>query len=622
MINVLEALLIEQNMEVDTPHLYITFEQPDLVVFHRNTLVDNTNWQSAFRWWNENSPNQNSSEYFSVSFEDFVERLLWLRLNWKEIGTFSFSDSLKSKLSSQKKIADRFDDAKNSKRILPIIDWKALKLKREPTDEQKHNIRSMVSIHNGANFSVPGAGKTMTTLATWKFLRSTGKIDKLLIICPKSAFEAWAEEEPKETFIEDIKTQIFDGNAIKPGTEILITNYEKLESDKYLKRVFHWASRQPTMLVLDEAHRVKGGGNSTRWQACRKISNASARVDLLTGTPMPQDYSDLRHLLSLSWKNLPKSKLSDANIKNFQRNGLFVRTTKEELNLPKLEIIEIPIEQSEVQRQIYSALKRSYRGSFVLSMDQEAHFRQRGRAVMSLIGASTNPGLLAGMQNESAFLNLKWPPKELINNSSLIEAVENYVSIETPPKYKWLINFVDEATKRQEKVLVWSSLVGNLKAIERLLEPYNPSMVFGGTSSDDRKNAILKFKNDESCKVLITNPQTLGEGISLHKVCHHAVYIDRTYNAGQYLQSLDRIHRLGLPKEQVTKVYILKSKNTVDQTISIRLETKVSRMANVLNDHGLVRDSLPNMDEGDIFDSYSIDEDDVKKLMEHLESND
>ena len=90
MINVLEAVLIEQKMEIDTPHLYITFEHPNLVVFHRNTLVDNTHWQSAFRWWNENSPNQNSSEYFSVSFDDFVERLLWLRLNWKEIGTFSF----------------------------------------------------------------------------------------------------------------------------------------------------------------------------------------------------------------------------------------------------------------------------------------------------------------------------------------------------------------------------------------------------------------------------------------------------------------------------------------------------------------------------------------------------
>ena len=64
---------------------------------------------------------------------------------------------------------------------------------------------------------------------------------------------------------------------------------------------------------------------------------------------------------------------------------------------------------------------------------------------------------------------------------------------------------------------------------------------------------------------------------------------------------MDRIHRLGLPKDIVTRIYILRSKNTIDQAISIRLESKVSRMANVLNDFGLVQDSLPNMDEDDIF---------------------
>ena len=609
-------------MDDDKPHLHIDFVQPNTVLFKRNEFVKDSDWKLLIRWWNEESHYHHISENFLLPFEVFTKKMSWLRISWKEIGTFSFTQELKEELGKQKQINNNFDKAINHNRTLPDIDWASLKLKRTPTNEQKFNIKSMVSIPNGANFSVPGAGKTMTTLATWQFLRTKEKIDKLLIISPKSAFEAWAEEEPKETFIEDIKTQIFIGGAIKPNTEILITNYEKLENNKYLNRILIWASRQQTMLVLDEAHRVKGGGDSTRWQACKKVAEISARVDLLTGTPMPQDYSDLRNLLLLSWRNIPTSKLSDSNIREFHRGGLFVRTTKTELGLPKLEITEIPIEQSEVQKQIYSALKKSYAGSFSLPMDQEAHFRKRGRAVMSLIGASTNPGLLAGMHNEVAFLNLKWPPKELLHNSTLIEAVENYVSLEIPPKYKWLINFVDAASKRQEKVLVWSSLVGNLKAVERLLKPYNPAIVFGGTSADDRKSAIAKFKIDKNCKVLITNPQTLGEGISLHKVCHTAVYIDRTYNAGQYLQSLDRIHRLGLPKDIVTRIYILRSKNTIDQAISIRLESKVSRMANVLNDFGLVQDSLPNMDEDGIFSSNSLDEDDIKKLLEHLETDD
>ena len=106
----------------------------------------------------------------------------------------------------------------------------------------------MVSIPNGANFSVPGAGKTMTTLATWQFLRTKEKIDKLLIISPKSAFEAWAEEEPKETFIEDIKTQIFIGGAIKPNTEILITPRRRNTFIFYCSDVSCWIS--PVISVI------------------------------------------------------------------------------------------------------------------------------------------------------------------------------------------------------------------------------------------------------------------------------------------------------------------------------------------------------------------------------------
>ena len=323
-------------MDVDKPHLHIDFIQPNNVLFERNEFVKDSDWKLLIRWWNEESHYHHISENFLLPFEVFTKKMSWLRISWKEIGTFSFTQELKEELGKQKKINDNFDKAINHNRTLPDIDWASLKLKRTPTNEQKFNIKSMVSIPNGANFSVPGAGKTMTTLATWQFLRTKEKIDKLLIISPKSAFEAWAEEEPKETFIEDIKTHIFIGGAIKPNTEILITNYEKLENNKYLNRILIWASRQQTMLVLDEAHRVKGGGDSTRWQACKKVAEISARVDLLTGTPMPQDYSDLRNLLLLSWRNIPKSKLSDSNIREFHWGGLFVRTTKAELGLPKL----------------------------------------------------------------------------------------------------------------------------------------------------------------------------------------------------------------------------------------------------------------------------------------------
>ena len=68
-----------------------------------------------------------------------------------------------------------------------------------------------------------------------------------------------------------------------------------------------------------------------------------------------------------------------------------------------------------------------------------------------------------------------------------------------------------------------------------------------------RENGKIKrFHEYPNAFVLVANPAACSESISLHTVCHHAIYLDRNYNAGQYLQSEDRVHRLGLPPGQKT----------------------------------------------------------------------
>lgn len=101
------------------------------------------------------------------------------------------------------------------------------------------------------------------------------------------------------------------------------------------------------------------------------------------------------------------------------------------------------------------------------------------------------------------------------------------------------------------------------------------------------------------------------------------VYIDRSYNAGLYLQSLDRIHRLGLPPEQVTTAYILQSEGTIDTRVANRLELKIARLGDYLNDDGLSQASLPNGDGDDPPESLlGIDNLDLNDLFEHLKVGD
>jgi SNF2 family DNA or RNA helicase len=210
----------------------------------------------------------------------------------------------------------------------------------------------------------------------------------------------------------------------------------------------------------------------------------------------------------------------------------------------------------------------------------------------------------------------------LKGSEDLLGVLENYSSHEIPIKYEWISKFISKASEEGRKVLIWSSFVGNLVALEKLLAPYGPVLIYGATPQEERKEKLNHFRcSKESC-VLLSNPQTLGEGVSLHLECHEAVYMDRSYNAGLYLQSLDRIHRLGLPKDQITNAYILQSDGTIDYRIANRLEMKIKKLAKYMNDDGLVKVSLPEEGDQNIPEEIlGLDDLDLNDLYSHLKND-
>jgi hypothetical protein len=65
---------------------------------------------------------------------------------------------------------------------------------RDLTTEQLRDLGYLLVLPHGANFSVPGAGKTTSLLAIYEALREEGRVDRLLVVAPKNAFLSWEEE--------------------------------------------------------------------------------------------------------------------------------------------------------------------------------------------------------------------------------------------------------------------------------------------------------------------------------------------------------------------------------------------------------------------------------------------
>ncbi len=123
------------------------------------------------------------------------------------------------------------------------------------TDFQLRDIARLLSMRHGANFSVPGAGKTRVGLAVYAAMKERGAVRRLLVVSPKSAYESW-DYESRACFREAPVTRVM-GKLPDPHAEILIVNYERL--DRALPGLAGWLRAAPSMVILDEAHRMKLG---------------------------------------------------------------------------------------------------------------------------------------------------------------------------------------------------------------------------------------------------------------------------------------------------------------------------------------------------------------------------
>ena len=480
---------------------------------------------------------------------------------------------------------------------------------------QRRDIRKLLSMNHGANFSVPGAGKTRVTLAAFHILRSRGHLARLLVVAPKSAFEAWRAENDESHLGSPLRMATFEGDA-NSSADVLIVNYERLPNNRPV--LARWLSQQRTMLVLDEAHRMKLGDLGAYGSACLALSPLAERRMILTGTPAPNGPRDLENLMGFVWPGHGRTVVARALAGNDLPTAsntlrpLYTRTTKSDLALPPVTMAVRRVRLPPLHNEIYRALVGEMSARAANNPDD---FEAMGRIVMYLLMAAVSPALLSVGGSRYDPLIYRVPPLDAPANASLTEVLTDLPSYEFSPKYQEALAIVADNARQGRKTIVWTNFVRSLNTLEAMFREFNPALVHGGVADADRVAQIDKFRTEKSCLVLLSNPATLGEGISLHQVCHDAVYVDRDFAAGRYMQSLDRIHRLGLAPEARTNITVLVTEETIDEVVEQRLAMKLRFMGAVLDDHD-VQQLADLAEEPSV--AGGLDPADLRSLLGHL----
>jgi len=102
--------------------------------------------------------------------------------------------------------------------------------------------------------------------------------------------------------------------------------------------------------------------------------------------------------------------------------------------------------------------------------------------------------------------------------------------------------------------------------------------------------------------------------------CHHAIYVDRTFNCGQFLQSLNRIYRVGLPEQITTHYWIPILECAVERSVEQRLLERQQTMYEFLGDETPVI-GIDVSEESDIAENSSELDYDFRRTIGEINSD-
>lgn len=431
-----------------------------------------------------------------------------------------------------------------------------------PLPHQREAIQYVLDNPLAAIFDEQGLGKTKIVIDAFAELMRRGDIDAALVVAPMSLVYNWEWEIRKHSHLIPV---VLRGSRRQQkyrflsGANFYLANYEAIvaQPDVFRKLV---GSRR-FAIALDEATRIKDPETETA-RTLLTISKKATRRVLMTGTPIanrPVDlwaqffFLDRGQLLGRSFTAFasdydPESEGVEERLEALSeliRAHSIRRLKADVLQLPEKSFHSHDVELRGEQRAIYDVCAEELLIE-LRSMSGEKYVREIDNVLerlLRLVQIASNPGLIDPLYSGPV------------------------------AKLEYLADLADALLQKHDKLLIWSSFVANIETVVRQLARYEPFMIHGGVNIEDRAHIVETFQASDRHRVLVANPAAAREGLTLTRASA-AVYIDRTFNLVDYLQSQDRIHRIG--QENACGVHKLIAVGTVDEYVDAVIDFKQS----------------------------------------------
>lgn len=437
----------------------------------------------------------------------------------------------------------------------------ASKIRKASLPHQVAGTRFLRQNDRAALFDEQGLGKSKQLIDAIAAEIEAGKLRGALIVCPNGLKSNWAEEI--ERFCSLPYAAFGAGRTARRTAfrslraSFYVINYEAVAAElPSLRALLRF---KPMALVLDESHRIKTPDARVTKAVLQLRSHAKRRY-LLTGTPVANKPEDLwSQIFFLDDGTALGTTFDDFRARYCAPGGgykavgdlrdriaaLSMRRLKDEaLELPSKEFKRVFVDLTGRQRAMYVAMRNELE-LWVKSLTGQQVLKEAEAILARLVRLA-----------------------QLASNPRLLDAEYDDV----PAKFAALDSMLTKyMKKRGQKVIVWSSFVGNVTTLAARYAAYRPVTLFGEMATAERDLAVRSFRKDPNVRLLIANPAAAREGLTLTEA-NVTIYIDRTFNLVDYLQSQDRIHRIS--QERACEIILLLAKSTIDEFIDYSLEQK------------------------------------------------
>jgi hypothetical protein len=424
---------------------------------------------------------------------------------------------------------------------------------------------------------------TLQTIASLTYVWQKDPTIPVLILTTKSAVGQWASEFDK--FTTGVTVHICQGTKAK--REKVYSAFEKASTPKVLVMGYRTACQDFAYLqkmhsmvtVFDEATAFKNDTSQVH-QVCAHLSGASLKVWSLSATIIKNKLMEAWAIYKVTVPGLFSSKAAfmrdycvtkDQPIGGGRKIKIVVGYKKRDIEAFR-EVIDpffIGRPKHEVAKELPMLTSKNI--EVELSDEQKAKYKEALKGLLETVDKET--GELKA--KEVTQLTAVTICQQIVNHPKLVE-VEG-----SSGKLDALVEMLEEEFEG-DKVIVFSRFRQMIDILENELESkgIKTCRITGAETGELRLKSQQAFQDPENPVRVCLITMAAAEGVNL-QLAKAVIFYDTPWSAGDYLQIIGRMIRIGSVHENVFSYHLVAPK-TIDDRVIKTLNAKMTLIESVL----------------------------------------